>query len=312
MKTPPVIILDTDMGNDIDDALALVMLHELQRVGECSLGGITISKGNPWAAAFTRLVNARCGNPDIPIGMVRNGATPEDGRFIRKIAEVHGQPPECDEATRLLRTLLEAQADGAVVLVTIGFFTNVARLLASTPDDISPLGGRELVARKVRFVSSMAGNFCHEVSRGPDLGNPEFNVRTDIPAARDFVSQCPVPIVFSAFEIGSAILFPGAEIEGILVTEPDNPVAAGYAAYLPMPYDRQTWDQTAVLYAVRPEAGYFDLSSPGTVRVDEQGFTEFTPQPGGLHRHLILNEDQSGRVRDTIADLSTRFLILVS
>jgi inosine-uridine nucleoside N-ribohydrolase len=312
MTTPPVIILDTDMGNDIDDALALVMVHELQRMGECSLAGITISKENPWAAAFTRLVNARCGNPDIPIGVVRNGATPEDGPFIRKIAEPYGQPTECEDAIRLLRKLLRDQPDHSVVLVTIGFFTNVAHLLASDSDDISPLGGRKLVERKVRFVSSMAGNFSHEAASGPDLGNPEFNVRTDIPAARHFVNECPAPIIFSAFEIGSAILFPGALIDEILAIEPGNPVAAGYAAYLQMPYDRQTWDQTAVLYAVRPGERYFDLSAPGVVRIDDQGFTEFAPRPGGLHRHLILREDRSQQVRDTIAELSIRFPHLVS
>ena len=32
------VIFDTDMGNDVDDALALAVLHALQSRGQCRLG----------------------------------------------------------------------------------------------------------------------------------------------------------------------------------------------------------------------------------------------------------------------------------
>ena len=35
------VIFDTDMGNDIDDAMALAILHALSDRGECELIGIT-------------------------------------------------------------------------------------------------------------------------------------------------------------------------------------------------------------------------------------------------------------------------------
>ena len=307
MEAPPSIILDTDMGNDIDDALALVMLHELQRLGECRLIGVTVCKGTPWASAYTRLINARCGQPDLPVGQIEYGPTPEHGNFVRQIAEPRGPWPQSEDAVSLLRRLLASQSDQTVVLVSIGFFTNLSRLLESGPDGASPLGGRELVARKTRFVSSMAGNFRPDISSGPDVGNPEFNIRTDIAAARHFAAHCPCPMIFSGFEIGVSILSPASAIEAILAVEPDNPVAAAYAAYLPMPYDRPMWDQTAVLQAVRPDAGYFDLSAPGNIGIDPKGYTDFTPCAGGPHHHLILCPEQIGRVRDSIIQLSTRF-----
>lgn len=43
---PVPIILDTDMGNDIDDALALGLIHTLQTRGECRLLAVTLSKDN--------------------------------------------------------------------------------------------------------------------------------------------------------------------------------------------------------------------------------------------------------------------------
>ena len=51
----------------------------------------------------------------------------------------------------LLRRVLAAQADGSVAIVQVGFSTNMARLLGSKPDVASPLDGKTLVQRKVRF-----------------------------------------------------------------------------------------------------------------------------------------------------------------
>jgi len=75
-------------------------------------------------------------------------------------------------------------------------------------------------------------------------------------------------------------------------------VAEAYRFYDKMPYDRQTWDLTAVLYAARPDSGYFDLSQPGKMVVDSEGRTSFQPDPNGRHRYLIVNPAQAARVRE--------------
>ena len=279
------------------------MLHSLQDSGECELLGITISKDNPRASGYTRLVNARYGRPQIPVGVVLGGATPDEGNFIGRFATAPAPSGEPEEAVMLLRRLLAAQPDHSAVIITIGFFTNVARLLDSQPDAASPLCGKELFSRKVKFVCSMAGNFRPEETAGPDVGNPEFNIRTDIPSAQNFIGKCPCPIVFSGFEVGAAVMFPGSVIAETLALEPGHPVAAAYALYLPMPYDRPSWDQTAVLHAVRPQAGYFGLSESGLVAVDPRGFTSFDTKVRGEHRHLILEKNQVPRVREEIIRL---------
>ena len=81
------LIFDTDMGNDIDDALALGIIHALQDRGECTLLAVTLSKDNAYSAAFVDLVNTFYGRGDIPVGVVRNGKMPEDGKYIRPVAE---------------------------------------------------------------------------------------------------------------------------------------------------------------------------------------------------------------------------------
>src|ERR1700675_4408308 len=82
------VIFDTDMGNDIDDALALALLHSLESRGECRIVAVTITKDNPWAAPYIDLVNTFYRRPGIPIGMVKaGGVTPEASPMIQVPSE---------------------------------------------------------------------------------------------------------------------------------------------------------------------------------------------------------------------------------
>src|ERR1035438_3349338 len=236
-------IFDTDMGNDVDDALALAMLHALESRGECRLLGVTVTKDNPWAAVFVDLVNTFYGRGQIPVGMVKGGVTPEGSPMIQFPAERRradgtlvyprrlASGAEAPEAVALLRRLLAAEKDGSVVIVQVGFSTNLARLL-NAPADV------ELVKRKVKLLSVMAGNFVEP--------KPEFNVQQDTASARKLFDQWPGEIVASGYEIGGAMKFPAARIEKDFAWAPDHPVVEAYRAYMKMPYDRQTRDLTAV------------------------------------------------------------------
>ena len=70
-----------------------------------------------------------------------------------------------------------------------------------------------------------------------------------------------------------------------------------YKVYLQMPYDRPTWDLTALLYAV--EGGsMFTLSPAGRITVAENGSTAFTPDPEGNRYYLIADEEQNRSIVD--------------
>lgn len=303
---PVRIIFDTDMGNDVDDALALAELHAFESRGEARLLAVTITKDNRWAPVFVDLLNTFYGRPDIPVGMVKGGKTPDDGNYTRAVASMitaqgavlykrHLTPgSEFPDAVLLLRRTLAAQPDGTVVIVQVGFSTNLARLLDSGPDDFSPLTGRDLVARKVRLLSVMAGDFraAHR---------PEYNITNDIPAARKLFREWPGAIVTSGFDIGESIKYPARNIDVDFRALKNHPLADAYRAYKPMPYDEPLWDPTAVLYAVRPDDGYFGTSPAGNIAVDEKGVTSFTPTPSGMRRYLTVDDVQRARVREAIS-----------
>lgn len=307
---PVSLIFDTDMGNDIDDALALGVIHALESRGECRLLAVTVSKSNPDAARYCDLVNTFYGRGDIPIGLVRNGKTPQAGKFVRAVAEAeaNGQPlyphdlTNALEATAVLRRVLAEQPDQSVVLVVVGFSTNMARLLESQPDEYSPLTGRGLVARKVRLLSMMAGRFGQE--RPKDF--QEYNVREDFPAAGKVFDDWPTPIVISGFEIGLSILYPAASIERDFDYVRHHPLKHGYELYGKMPYDRPTWDLTSVLFAVRPDRGYFGLAAPGELSIGEKKFAVHTPGGHGRHRYLTVTPEQIIRVREALVFLASQ------
>lgn len=292
---PPRIIFDTDIGNDIDDALALAMLHAMESRGEAKLIGVTITKDNPNAAKFVDIVNTFYGRGTIPIGVVKNGKTPEDSAMLRVPVEHKppypsaNRPPE--EATALLQRLLKKEKDGSVIIVQVGFFTNLGRLLDAP-------GAKQLIRKKVKLLSLMAGAF--------PSGNPEYNVKIDIPAAQKVFAEWPTPIVTSGYEIGLAVLYPAHAIMNYFKYVENHPVVDAYRAYKKMPYDRPTWDLTAVLYAVRPNGGLFTLSEKGTIVVDEKGKTELKPDPHGSHRYLILDPSMRKTVLDALVQLSSR------
>jgi inosine-uridine nucleoside N-ribohydrolase len=294
------VIFDTDMGNDIDDALALAVLHALESRGECRIIAVTITKDNPWAAPYIDLVNTYYRRPDIPIGMVKgSGVTPEDSAMIRVPAQRKrpdgslvyphkiSSGAEAPDAVAVLRQALDSQPDRSVVIIQVGFSTNLAHLLDNS---------RELVLRKVKLLVMMAGDFAKR--------NPEFNIKMDVPSAQKLVRDWPTPIVTSGFEIGNSMLFPASSITRDFPA--NHPVADAYRNYKTFPYDRPTWDITAALYAIRPNDGYFSLSEPGTIKVDATGVTTLVPAVDGKHRYLIMNDAQRARALEAMILLSSQ------
>jgi Inosine-uridine preferring nucleoside hydrolase len=311
--SPPKILFDTDIGNDVDDVLALAMLHALQTRGDCELLGVTITKPDELAGPFVDAINTFYGRPGIPIGFTRAGLTNQPSKFLfladvkdgGKLRYPHSLKRSSDAppAAQLLRAQLSAQADDSVVIVQVGFFSNLAALLDTPGDAVSPLDGRALVKRKVRFLSVMAGAFQ------AITGNPhycEYNVINDIPAAQKLARDWPSPIVWSGFEIGVAVPYPSISIERDYSYVPHHPVAEAYCLYKPPPHNRPAWDLTSVLYAVFPDRDYFTLSSPGKVTVGNDGFTRFTPVAGGRDRFLILAPSQVPRITEALVQLASQ------
>ena len=205
-------------------------------------------------------------------------------------------------AVNLYRKILSEAPDGSVTIASVGFSTNLARLLESPADEYSPLSGKELVAKKVALLSTMAGNLSTDHS-------PEYNVMKDIPAAKEVFSQWPGTVVTSPFEVGIRILYPGKSIqEDFGWAEPSHPVVEAYKVYRPMPFDQPTWDLTSVVYAVEGlqngDVSYFGISSPGTIEVTDSAGMIFREDPAGNRFYLTADSTQ-------VTNVAGRFLEII-
>ncbi len=200
---PVKLIFDTDMGNDVDDLMALCMINNLQSRGTVDLLAVTVTKDHPQAAPFVDAVNTLFGHPDTPIGVVRDGSAKEAGKFNLLADEKNPDGSfryphdllsgnDAPEAVGLIRKILAAQPDNSVAIAQVGFFTNLARLLDSKADANSPLSGRDLIKQKVKVLSIMAGAFQTVQWNTRHL---EYNVKLDIPAAQKLAKEWPTPLV---------------------------------------------------------------------------------------------------------------------
>lgn len=291
-KYPVKMIIETDMGNDIDDALALALALRGVDESRVELLAVGCHKNCPTAAAYVDAVCTFYGHPEVPVAMsvtpVQEFSNYVDYTAIEKdFPKSHPASAAADAATSgypepvaLYRRILEAQPDHSVVFVSLGFGTTLAQLLDAD---------RDLVARKTIGMSVMAGSYGEKK-------RAEYNVVNDIPAMRKVFDEWPTKIWQNPFEIGTKTMYPGALIEENLGFDRPNPVVEGYKAYKTMPYDRPSWDILSVLYPLRPDL--FTVSGSGRVTVDDEGYTYFEPCKDGRHYVLSATIDQPQALLD--------------
>ena len=279
------VILDTDIGPDYDDVGAMAVLHALADKGELRPLAVIASNKNELVVPVISILNTYFGRPELPTGAPKGrgadfGATqkwPE--MLVEKYKPGIAKTSDAPDAVETYRKILAKEPDRSVTIITIGFLTNLADLLASKPDAISPLDGPALVKKKVKQLVSMAGKF-------PE--GREYNVYADSVSSAKVFSEWPTEILFSGFEIGEKIK---TGLKVVANERLQSPVREVYAMAMPMSKEdaagRMSWDQTAVLVAARGVQPYFGLKR-GRI-VIEDGNNKWQDDPMGPHAYLTQN-----------------------
>ena len=281
---PVKIIFDSDLGPDYDDVGALAFLHAMADSGKAEILATLASNKHPLVAPSIEVINTYFGRPDIPLGGPKTEGVNTNSPYHWADTIVAWYPhkinstDETADAVEVYRKVLSSQPDTSVTIVTVGFLTNISNLLKSQPDNISPLSGSELVAKKVRKLVSMAGGF-------PQF--KEYNVMMDSIASVYAFGNWPTEIIFSGFEIGSKI-FTGLRLIGSDLH--NSPVKDVFSISIPKsPEDsngRMSWDETAVLIGVYGTDGFFDTAR-GTIIVNTDGSNSWKDDPDGKHLYVI-------------------------
>lgn len=260
---PVKIFCDTDMLTDCDDAGALAVLHALADAGECEILATVCCVRELNSVRTVQAINAYYGRPDLPVGIVRGEGVQMPSKFAAAVAKEF--PPTnsaaIPDAVQVYRDVLERQPDQAVVIVTLGYMTNLKNLLL-LPADGERLRGRDLVKKKVKHWVCLGGNFVGKPPRD-DLKLGNVNFQRDAESALAAINDWPGPITFVGREIGSVPS--GLELGTSLAKTPaKNPVRRAYEHYFGgRAKNRHVADLTAILFAVRGARDYWDLETKG-------------------------------------------------
>lgn len=305
-----LVILDTDIGDDIDDAFALALLLESP---EIKLLGITTAFGDTELRA--RLVErylSAVGRGDIPVAAgvetpatnhftqaayAKRGPTPPGDKCMERLASVSQMPIPKREQDRydscekdrhdavgfILRSA--AAHPGQITLIAIGPLFNVQAAIARNAATF----------RKLKRVVMMGGS----VYRGYDSGvagalvppSAEWNIRCD-PAGLRALLASGVPVFMMPLD-STQIHLTARELGAIF--SHGSPLSDQLTLLYHQWTGAEAWrmptlfDPVAASYAIRPE---LCPAKPMHLDVDDQGFTK--PGAGEPNAQVCLKADEQG------------------
>jgi purine nucleosidase len=251
-KTP--IILDTDIGTDVDDAFALALiLHspELELVSVTTVSGDTQAR-----ARLAAKMLWEAGRPNIPVVAGEPGkALPiEQTRWADGFA---APALRSEKAVAFLKAQIERRP-GELTLVPIGPLTNIGALLRQDPT----------VAKKIKRIVMMGGSIAYgyEPGSGPIA---EYNIASD-PAAAQVVFSSGIPILMVPLDVTAMLQLDEAARHRVFshLSPLTNVLTLLYHLWnQPTP---TLFDPMAVAMLVQPSLCEI---KPLAIEVDAQGFT---------------------------------------
>lgn len=296
---PVKIIFDTDMLTDCDDAGAMAVLHALADRGECEILATVTSVPDVNSISTVDAINRYRGRPDLPLGMVKGAGVMEKSKFAAQIAKAFPHRVTSAEAipdaVTVYREILAKQPDHSVVIVTVGYLTNLKNLL-QTP------GGADLVRSKVARWICMGGNFIGKPPRD-DLKLGNVNFQRDATSAHFVIHHWPGEIVFAGREVCSVPS--GLQIgESLATTLADNPMRRAYEHYFGgTAKNRHVADLATVLHAVRGLSDCWDISAPGRMDLREDMTFDWHFAADGRQRYLLKKPANDRHVESVLDEL---------
>src|SRR6266566_378363 len=257
--SPEKIIIDTDIGDDIDDAFAVALAL---RSPELQILGITTTFGDTETRAklLDRLLG-ETGYPNIPVAVGIISAT--NNTFTQRRYADGGKFARASHA-RAVDFILEQirKNPGQITLVAIGPLVNVGALIDRDQETF----------RKLHRVVLMGGSIARrygDLGYAPDCGpEPEWNIKNDIPSAQKlFASGVPIFMMpldstqLKLDEVKRAILFQA----GTPLTDALTLLYHEWAQETPTLFDVMT-----IAYILNPQ---LCPVKPMHIRVDDKGFT---------------------------------------
>jgi inosine-uridine nucleoside N-ribohydrolase len=268
------IIIDTDIGDDVDDAFAVDLAlasPELQIVGLSSAWGDTALR-----ARMLDRMTCETGRSGIPV--VAGIPTKSPAAFSQAawagagIARPHG-----DAVTFLLQQI--KTHPGEVTLLALGPLTNIGAAIDRDPTTF----------RKLKSVVLMGGSIYHGYGAPGKPAEPEYNIARD-PKAAQKLFRSGVPIFMLPLD-STQLKFDGAKRSSLAsISTPMTDSLQVLAAE----WSRSTKQSDPTLFDAVAAAYAIDATScpmtPLHIEVDDKGMT--LPTPGASNAQACLKPQE--------------------
>ena len=273
------VILDTDIGDDIDDAFALVLAvsnPKLQVIGVTTAWGDTDLR----ARLAERLLKVT-GHPDIPVAA--GPKTHASSVFTQaRWAEVEPKPAKpWPDATELTLDAIRKNP-GEITLIAIAPFSNIGALIDRDPATF----------RKLKRVVLMGGSIHRrygDLGYFPDRGpEPEYNIAMDIASSKKLLTS-GVPIEIMPLDSTQLkfdeVMRDTVFSRGTPMTDALLSLYAEWRASTGNPTPT-LFDAMAVAEAINPA---LCPTTPMHIEIDDKGFTR--PVGGAPNASVCLDSD---------------------
>lgn len=304
------IILDTDLGSDCDDVMALTYLLYAQKFLNASILAVTHCLKTPYGIPAVSCIFRKFNEKIPPLGKMEGGADLPDS-YAKKLAEAFAVSDDYSDVDTAVKTMRKAlvSAKNKCVICAIGQFTNVAALLNSTPDEISDLRGVCLVNEKCEQIIVMGGKFIDETDGSRQA---EWNIKWDVAAAKTVVELSPVDVSFIPFEVGEKVITGKRAVDKY---GDNNPLTKSFTLFTGAVNGRSSWDPITAVYAIEGVKNFLVKSKRGNVTFAEDGATYFNEDEKGKCFVISLNynnyateEDCLNAVAEYIDDCAEKYL----
>ena len=263
------VVLDTDIGTDIDDAWALGYAVKSTAF---QLLGVTVSDADtPQRARLAAKLLHRLGRTDVPVAVGRQTAAVPKDRIDYQFTwaeDFQAYKPIATPAVQFLAELIRKNPR-EITLIAVGPLQNLGDLVRQHPDVVP------LVKRVVLMSGSIGANYY-----GP-AAVTEWNVKLAIPEAQAVYSAA-WPLTIVPLDSTSYVRLEDREREGLL--KAGTPLVIALEALLRLWADRPTsrmtlHDQLALAETQHP-GRFFRTCEPLPLRVDDQGYTRVDKEKG--------------------------------
>lgn len=274
------VIIDTDIGDDIDDVFALGLALQSP---ELEILGVTTAWGNTTLRArLAERLLRETGRGNIPVAIGIEKHNPQGGSFSQARWAEAGPPPSTHlQAVDFILDQIRRRP-GEITLIVIGPETNIGAAIDRDPATF----------RKLKRVVIMGGSVRRgygDVEFGPPHPpEPEYNIKMDVPAAQKLFTS-GVPLYVMPLDSTQLKL---DEVKRTLLFARSTPVTDALTL-LYHQWTRETQQQTptlfdamAVTYAINPS---LCPAEPMKIQVDDQGYTR--EQAGAPNAQVCLHSD---------------------